>query len=886
MKVIFSSLFFLLTTAFCFSQSIVRGKIIEGSKKTPVFGVNILVKSPLDSTTIAFGFTNESGQFEIEFNSELDSVFLTINSMTIQKKQVVLSPNGIPVVIEVTSSSLDLKEFTIEGIKNPVTQRNDTISYDISGFSTVNDRVLSDVLKRLPGIEVMSNGMIQYQGRPLVKFYVEGLDLLQGRYNLANNNLPIDAIESVDLLENHQPIKILDSLVFSDRAALNINLKRKNTWIGTGNAGVGGSPILLDAKFSPMVFRTDFQALFTVQGNNAGENLEDQQRNLTMDALLDLLNNRAIKEWFTFPGLEMSGLPKERARFNESFLGSANMLSKNSKETEFRLNIDFHQESLLQEKSSFTSYFLPGADTISFAENTMLENIRRKLSGGLNWNRNTKRNYFDNTTSFAVVKNEIDGNVFFNQNPIMETASMPMLRIENKLKLLTPIKNRLFDVRSTVSFQKTQQTLNLTSSVNDGIGNPGQSYDFLMQSIDFQRFFTTNSIGLTFKTRNAITVQSSIGVSALMDKLSSTLSIDSLSSNKLFAVERNKTDFTNLSTFIKNSVEYKKGGFQLKADLPFYVAYLDRNSISTRQSSSFLSVYLEPSLNARYQISGKISTSISFAKTNEFGTGEDFFPNPIITSFRNIDVNGSRLPESVRSRVNYGLNYKNPVNGLFFDLSASYSKTSENVIAQYSLADFGGSTRSLVDFDNETIRRALSLRGSKYLSNLYTTLTVSSTIQFQEFPQVTNDVLLDYSNRINTSYFEIAIKPKNYIGFDIKTSLNLINSESNQSGIAQIKQVSTAMGLDVFPIQNHLFRADFEYVSNEIKDSNSPQRSSFLDFSYRFTPPKSRIDFSIICANILDVDVYRSYFSSGFILGVQELPLRPRQLLLKVNFSF
>ena len=93
MKVIFSSLFFFLATAFCFSQSIVRGKIIEASKKTPVFGANLLVKSPLDSTTIAFGFTNESGQFEIAFNSELDSVFLTINSMTIQKKQVILSPN-------------------------------------------------------------------------------------------------------------------------------------------------------------------------------------------------------------------------------------------------------------------------------------------------------------------------------------------------------------------------------------------------------------------------------------------------------------------------------------------------------------------------------------------------------------------------------------------------------------------------------------------------------------------------------------------------------------------------------------------------------------------------------------------------------------------------
>ena len=162
MKIGLLSLFFLLSSLVGFSQSTIRGKIIEGSKKTPVFGVNIVVKSPSDSTTIAFGFSNESGQFEIEFKSELDSVYLTINAMTILKKNVFLSTNGEPVVIEVASSSLDLKEVTVGGIKNPVTQRNDTISYDISGFSTVNDRVLSDVLKRLPGIEVLSNGMIQY----------------------------------------------------------------------------------------------------------------------------------------------------------------------------------------------------------------------------------------------------------------------------------------------------------------------------------------------------------------------------------------------------------------------------------------------------------------------------------------------------------------------------------------------------------------------------------------------------------------------------------------------------------------------------------------------------------------------------------------------------
>ncbi|MEB2774545.1 hypothetical protein SYJ56_04465 [Algoriphagus sp. D3-2-R+10] len=844
------------------------------------------MKNTSDSATVAFGFTNESGQFEIEFNSEVDSVLLIINAMTIQKKEVLLSLSGEPFVIEVESSSLDLEEVTVGGIKNPVTKRNDTISYDISGFSTVNDRVLSDVLKRLPGIEVLSNGMIQYQGRPLVKFYIEGLDLLQGRYNLANKNLPVDAVESVEVLENHQPIKILDSLVFSDRAALNVKLKRKNTWIGSGYAGIGGSPFLTDSKVSPMVFKEGFQALFSIQGNNVGASLEDEQKTLTIDDLFDLVNKRTVKEWFNFPTLEMAGFPKERARFNESYLGSANVLTKNSKGIEFRLNVGFNQEDISQKKDRSTTYFLPDADTITFVENTKWAIRRKKVIGELNWNRNVSSSYFDNTTSFDFLKNEFGGNVFYNQSPINGSASLPVFQIENKLKLLTPIKNKLFDLRSTFSFQKSQQLLNLDPPIFDNISHSVDSSKVLTQSVDFRRLFLDNSLGLAFKTRNEINIQSSLGLSVLLDNLGSNLSFDSIAGDQLVALERNKTAFANISTNVTNSFEFEKNGFQAKADVPLYVTYINRNNLSTLQSSNFTKIYLEPHLYLKYQITGKVSNTISFKKKNEFGTGEDYYPSGIVTSYRNIDISDSETPEAVRLMLNYGIDYKNPVYGVFFELSASFSKTKKNVITKYILFDSGRSTKSILDFENHTVQRGLSLRGSKYLADIYTTVTMHGSIQFQDFPQLTNEELVDYSNRIYSTGFDIAVKPKAFLGIDFKTGLNIINSLSDHSGISQIRQLNSELGLDLFPLKNHLLRSEFQYVSSQVKNGNSPQSSSFLDITYRFTIPKTRMDFSVTCNNILDTDLFSSYFSNGFVLGVQEVPLRPRQYLVKLNFSF
>jgi hypothetical protein len=77
------------------------------------------------------------------------------------------------------------------------------------------------------------------------------MDLLEGKYNLANQNLPHASVSSVQVLENHQPIRILDSLVPTDRASLNIKLKNNITVTGSGRAGMGTSPLLWDAGIYP-----------------------------------------------------------------------------------------------------------------------------------------------------------------------------------------------------------------------------------------------------------------------------------------------------------------------------------------------------------------------------------------------------------------------------------------------------------------------------------------------------------------------------------------------------------------------------------------------------------------------------------------------------------
>ena len=89
-----------------------------------------------------------------------------------------------------------------------IIQRGDTLSYRLSSFAGKGDYTLRDAMKRLPGIEVTSSGSIKYLGKDISNFYIEGMDLLGGQYNVATNNIPADYVTSVQVLNNHKDAKM------------------------------------------------------------------------------------------------------------------------------------------------------------------------------------------------------------------------------------------------------------------------------------------------------------------------------------------------------------------------------------------------------------------------------------------------------------------------------------------------------------------------------------------------------------------------------------------------------------------------------------------------------------------------------------------------------
>lgn len=269
-----SFLFHIQTNA----QNTIEGRVTDKVTRQPLESATVTLQQEGDGNIINYTLTDVDGRFQLSSSSLKDRT-ITVFYMGYRKKTVPVLA-GRPLTIELEQEAIMLKEVQIRSGR--VWGRQDTLKYDLTRFASSKDRNVSDVLKKLPGINVEENGTIKYNGKAISNLYVEGMDVSGGRYNQINNNLKADAVQAAEVIEGHQPIKSLRGKTFTDDVALNLKLKPevRSKWIYTVMAGGGyGEKALYDASFNALQLSRNRQTVYTYKANNTGRNLfSDQQK--------------------------------------------------------------------------------------------------------------------------------------------------------------------------------------------------------------------------------------------------------------------------------------------------------------------------------------------------------------------------------------------------------------------------------------------------------------------------------------------------------------------------------------------------------------------------------------------------------------------------------
>ena len=390
------------------AQVRVTGRVIDLQNK-PVS--DVIVKLVSGSKTLAFTSSNAKGEYALEVKSAPSGeVTLQFTHISYEKESLPLPPpkgGGKPIVKDMvlTPKAISLKEVTVK--PDPLRQRGDTLSYNLASFLKKGDMTLEDGLKNLPGISISDNGAISYMGKDISNFYIGGLDMLGGRYNLATKNIPAEYATQVDIMKHHKHRKI-DADEENDAVAINVKLSKKAQFkpFGQPEFGVGmrEDEVLYAAGATGMMFTDNFQLLASAKYSNSGNfGLYDMVNHSGGDSFGSLATDK-------LPAWGQAGSSVGESVYRTNGYGSLNAIQKIDSVRLVRVNADYTYERMNSSASS-EAYYFAGGDNIYISESVSPLAKAHRPMFSVKFENNASNHYFSDTFSakaqFFAVQSDV-----------------------------------------------------------------------------------------------------------------------------------------------------------------------------------------------------------------------------------------------------------------------------------------------------------------------------------------------------------------------------------------------------------------------------------------------------------------------------------------------
>lgn len=416
---------------------------------------NVLCKalSATDSL-LAYGITQSNGQFHLQYKKNVNK--LTFSKMGYATQIISVQKDKYQYTVQLEKKPYELDEVVVK--EAPITRKKDTLDYYVESFRQKEDYSIEDVLKRMPGIEVTTSGQILYQGSSINKLNIEGLDLMGDQYNQATQNMPAEAVSTIQVMENNQPVRSLEGKVHSNHATLNIRLKKnyKMRPFGDAEVGAGGTPAIWDGSLTGIQVAKKNQVLFTGALNNRGASLRSLQNGMS--------NFTSIYAQEPLPSPFLYSTTTRRPPIspiyylnNRSYFAGLNYMHAFTPYSTLRFNLLYNHEGENREDSTQCEYY--AADTISIYENNRQKSCEDVVKGLVRYELNGKKVYVENVLSGQWQDvNSYNQNVT-NLGSLGEDIHRKPYFIQNVANVNLTTPSRVYSLASIVRTYQTRERL-------------------------------------------------------------------------------------------------------------------------------------------------------------------------------------------------------------------------------------------------------------------------------------------------------------------------------------------------------------------------------------------------------------------------------------------
>jgi len=871
-------------------QLLISGKVTD-TLQNPLPYANILAIPKADDQDVKFAVTEKDGNYKLSLIKN-------------QIYEVTASYLGYkPQNLTITTSDQDLiKNFILKenpdlldevNIKYtpPITVKKDTITYDVTKFVTGEERKLRDALKKLPGVEVDREGNVTVQGKKVTKVLVENKTFFTGNSKLAVNNIPADAVEKVEVLDNYNEVAMLKGLQDSEDMAMNILLKEDKKKFIFGDVEAGGGiedRYLLHPNlfyYSPKT-NLNFIGDLNNQGIKSfsfndylefeggfGKLLDDASSYFSLfnSDFAQYLNNQDFTD-----NINQFGALNIRQSISKSTDISGYLITSNSKTKTASNTLNSYQnitEPFTEDRTvtnNLNNFFTIGKLTIDydpsykedFAYNAFVKvtnNDSRGFVNTINPNQNNIITTLTDVTSLNLKQNvnysrklskahtatlEATYN-FTNDKPITEWLTNQQI-----LQGLIPLEDvDVYNILQT----KTSKSHNFNAIIKD--------YWVLN---NFNHLYTSVGINTSFNDFFNEDVQ-----------LINDGSVNNFSSTGF----GNDFGYSFINTYLGLEYKFQIGIATFKPAV-FYHSYLWRTQQFDETETFSKNLFL-PQFTTKVEFNNSEKLNFKYRLNARFASINQLANNFMLSSFNSVFRGNDQLENQLYHTATLSYFKFSLFKNLNFNLNTSFNKRVESI---KTVTELNGieSFNTAIMFDQPEHNWTFSGRISKKINKLRYNL--SSRFSYNDFFQIlNNDTSLNISKSLSSTV-GIETYFKDHPNLEVKYTKDFSNYKA-QGLNNEFENDRLEVILEYDFLNDFIFKTDYTFDNYNNLSQNINNTFDTANTSLFYQKEDSPWGFEINVTNIFDVKFKQRNSFNAFVISDSRTFILPRIIMFKLSYK-
>ncbi len=853
-----------------------KGEVIQGAS---------VVASTLNGVIDSYSYTNDDGIYNLKVKN--DSVLIKCLALGFHTKEILYTQQGnnkreINFVLQ--PKPFELKEVIIKA-EMPISVNKDTINFKTKFFTNGTEQTVEDLLKKIPGLQVDSEGAIKVGNQEISKLMVDGDDFFERGYKILSKNMPAYPIEEVEILKNYSNNRLLKGVEESNKVALNLKLneKSKRIWFGNIKTSIGNDSFY-QVKANLMNFGKKNKYYFLTNFNNIGYDATGDIQNLIKPFRFNEPASIGDDQSVT-PLLNLSStlfsFKQSRTNFNNAELVSLNAIFNPTDKLKIKALGFFNWDENDFFRNRVDVVAVNGTNFTNTEDYTLL-NKKQIAFGKLDVIYNiSKTKMLEATTKYNNGDFSDNSNLLFNGNTTIENLKHQNTLFDQKINYTNKFKNKkAFLITGRFIDEKTPQNYRLNQFFYEELFPENTNANNVSQLSNSQMQFAGLNAHLLDRKKGGDLLELQLGNEYRKDLLSTTFSL--LEDETVLEQPndyQNQTNYQVNDLYVKSKYLLKINDFKIGAALNVHQLFnrLENKGVSTYQNPFFIN----PSIEFDWYINDKntITSSYSYNTTN--AKILDVYSDFVLTGYRTFSKGSGGFNQLEASSLNINYQLGNWSDKFFANTYILYRKNHDFFSTNALIAQNYTQSEKILIKDRELI--SINSKLDFYLKRLSTNLKLDIGYFKSDFKNIVNNSALRQITSNNYNYgFELRSGFKGIFNYHIGTkwTTKKIKTTSTNSFTDNVSF------LDLFFVFNDKFNVTINserYYFGNLQNNNTYY---FLDFNARYQLIENKLTLGLTGKNLFNTKSFRNFSVSDIGTSTTEYRLLPRFVLFKIEYRF